>query len=166
MLKSVSACRLVVCDVSPFFSSTEIKTKPQKCYLSRVKKLLLLLTGIIFFVANINAANTDFLDVREVKTAKGGTSVLGKYPDYINLASKLGAKRFNIPTSIWNKMTPAQQWGANQKFLDRMIMRGDKIILSNPVLDVNKVSGAFRQELDYLIGKGYRLNSTGTHLIK
>ncbi|MEO4004179.1 hypothetical protein [Flavobacterium sp. CAU 1735] len=100
------------------------------------------------------------------QVAKTGTSVLGKYPDYINLASELGAKRFNVPASIWNKMTPVQQWAANQKFLDRMIMRGDKIILSNPVLDVNKVSGAFRLELDYLIGKGYRLNSTGTQLIK
>jgi RHS repeat-associated protein len=100
------------------------------------------------------------------KAAKVGTTVLGKYPDYINLASELGAKRFNIPTNIWNKMTAVEQWAANQKFLDRMIMRGDKIILSNPVLDINKVSGAFRQELDYLIGKGYRLNSTGTQLIK
>jgi hypothetical protein len=63
-------------------------------------------------------------------------------------------------------MTAAEQWAANQKFLDRMIMRGDKIILSNPVLDINKVTGAFRKELDYLIGKGYRLNNTGTQLIK
>jgi hypothetical protein len=98
--------------------------------------------------------------------AKGGTSVLGKYPDYINLAEQLGAKRFSVPSNIWNKMSAAEQWGANQKFLDRMIMRGDNVILSNPVLDINKVSGAFRQELDYLIGKGYRLNSTGTQLIK
>lgn len=45
-------------------------------------------------------------------------------------------------------------------------MRGDKIILSNPVLDINKVSDAFRKELDYIIGKGYRLNSGGTQLIK
>ncbi|HNO71686.1 MAG TPA: hypothetical protein PKO16_07950 [Bacteroidia bacterium] len=64
-------------------------------------------------------------------------------------------------------MSVAEQWGANQKFLDRMIIRGDKVILSNPVLDISKISGAFRQELDYLIGKkGYRLNSTGTQLVK
>jgi hypothetical protein len=95
-----------------------------------------------------------------------GTSVLGKYPDYLNLTDQIGAKRFNVPTNIWNKMSAAEQWSANQKFLDRMIIRGDKIILSNPVLDINKVSGAFRQELDYLIGKGYRLNSMGNQLIK
>jgi hypothetical protein len=98
--------------------------------------------------------------------AETGATVLGKYPEYINLAEQLGAKRFSVPLNIWNKMSAAEQWSANQKFLDRMIMRGDNIILSNPVLDVNKVSGAFRQELDYIIGKGYRLNSTGTQLIK
>ena len=99
-------------------------------------------------------------------TAKEGITVLGKYPDYINLASELGAKRFNIPTNIWNKMTATEQWAANTKFLDRMIARGDKIILSNPVTDINKVTGAFRKELDYLIDKGYRLNSDGTQMIK
>jgi hypothetical protein len=98
--------------------------------------------------------------------AESGTTVLGKFPDYINLAGELGAKRFSIPTNIWNNMSAAEQWAANTKFLDRMIARGDKIILSNPVLDINKVTGAFRKELDYMIGKGYRLNSGGTQLIK
>jgi RHS repeat-associated protein len=98
--------------------------------------------------------------------AKMGTTVLGKYPDYINLAGELGAKRFNIPANIWNKMTPAEQWAANVKFLDRMIARGDKIVLSNRVTDINKVSGAFRKELDYLTGKGYRLSSDGMQMIK
>lgn len=98
--------------------------------------------------------------------AKGGASVLGKYPDYINLAKELGAKRFSIPSNVWNKMSATEQWEANTKFLDRMIMRGDKIILSNPVSDINKVSGAFRKELDYMIRKGYRLNSSGTQLIR
>jgi hypothetical protein len=91
---------------------------------------------------------------------------LGKYPDYINLASELNAKRFNIPTEIWRKMTPAEQWAANQKFLDRMITRGDNIVLSNKVTDINSVSGAFRKELDYLMGKGYRLSSDGGSIIK
>jgi hypothetical protein len=98
--------------------------------------------------------------------ATTGITVLGKYPDYLNLAEQLGARRFNVPTNIWNRMSAAEQWTANTKFLDRTILRGDKIILSNPVSDINKVSGAFRQELDYLIGKGYRLSSAGTQLIK
>lgn len=67
---------------------------------------------------------------------------------------------------IGNKMTAAEQRGANVKFLDRAIGRGDRIILSNPVKDINKVSGAFRKELDYLIDKGYRLSKDGTQMVK
>ena len=107
----------------------------------------------------------DFVPVAG-KTAKEGISVLGKFPDYLNLADKLGARRFSIPQSVWNKMTAAERWVANQKFLDRIIQRGDRILLSNPVTDLNKVSGAFRKELEYLMEKGFRLNSTGTQMIK
>lgn len=91
--------------------------------------------------------------------------VLGKYPDYIKLSDELNAKRFEIPMDIWRKMTPKEQWAANQKFLDRATTRGDDIILSNPVKDINSVSGAFRKELDYLIKKGYQLSDDGTQLI-
>ncbi len=98
--------------------------------------------------------------------AKGGQTVLGKFPDYLKLADEIGAKRFNIPMDVWNKMTKAEQWAANQKFLDRMIARGDEIVLSNPVKDINNVSGAFRQELNYLIEKGFRLSEDGTRMIK
>lgn len=118
------------------------------------------------FGAGLNSFTDDLIGLFTKNVAKTGTSVLGKYPDYINLASEIGAKRFSIPTNIWNRMSASEQWAANQKFLDRIIARGDKIILSNPVKDVNKVSGAFRQELDYLIDKGYRLNSKGTQLTK
>jgi RHS repeat-associated protein len=100
------------------------------------------------------------------QVTKQGTTVLGKFPDYMNLAEKLGARRFNIPTNIWDKMTLSEQWAANVKFLDRVIARGDKIVLSNRVTDINKVTGAFRKELDYLVGKGYRLGSDGLQMIK
>ena len=63
-------------------------------------------------------------------------------------------------------MTSAEQWAANVKFLDRLIARGDKIVLSNRVTDINKVTGVFRKELDYLIDKGYKLSSDGLQLIK
>jgi hypothetical protein len=69
--------------------------------------------------------------LNDVVPSSGGKSVLGSHPDYLDLADDLGAKRFSIPTEIWNKMTPAQRWAANQKFLDRMSARGDDIILSN-----------------------------------
>lgn len=95
-----------------------------------------------------------------------GQTVLGKFPDYLNLADDLGARRFNIPQDVWARMTKAEQWTANRKFLDRMIRRGDDIILSNPVKNVNEVTGAFRQELDYLIQQGFRLSDDGTRLLR
>ena len=103
---------------------------------------------------------------RAADAASAGKTVLGKYPDYIDLAEGLGARRFNVPTSIWNKMSKAEQWAANKKFLDRAISRGDDIILSNPVKDINKVSGAFRQELDYLVEQGFHLSADGTRMIR
>jgi hypothetical protein len=100
------------------------------------------------------------------KISKSGKTVLGKYPDYLNLSDEIGAKRFNIPTEVWNKMTKAEQWTANKKFLDRMIKRGDDIVLSNPVKNIDDVSGAFRQELDYLTEQGFRLSKDGSMMIK
>jgi hypothetical protein len=63
-------------------------------------------------------------------------------------------------------MTSTQQWAANLKFLNRTIARGDKIILSNPVKNINNVYGYFRKELDYLLSQGYRLSKDGKELIK
>ncbi|WP_233138224.1 DUF6443 domain-containing protein [Mucilaginibacter sp. MD40] len=95
-----------------------------------------------------------------------GTTVLGKYPEYINLANQLNAKRFSIPINIWNKMSQAEQWQANVKFLDRMIARGDNIVLANRVTNLEEVSGAFRKELDYLIKKGYKISSDGLKMVR
>lgn len=97
--------------------------------------------------------------------AKGGTSVLGHYPEYVNLAKSLGAKRFNIPTNIWEGMRTAEKWGANQKFLDRMILRGDNIRLATPLSQV-KPGSFYQQELNYLFGKGYKVSSNGLWLVK
>lgn len=63
-------------------------------------------------------------------------------------------------------MSKAEQWAANQKFLDRAMARGDDILLSNPVRNINDVSGAFRQELDYLISHGFSLSADGTRLVR
>ncbi len=61
-----------------------------------------------------------------------GKTVLGHFPAYVEKATELGARRFNVPTKVWDRMTPAQQWAANRKFLDRMIARGDDIVLATP----------------------------------
>lgn len=59
-------------------------------------------------------------------TSKGsrngsGVTVIGSYPQYTQLAQKIGANYFNIPAEEWAQMTPAQQWAANQTFLDAAI---------------------------------------------
>lgn len=100
------------------------------------------------------------------ETAKAGKAVLGKFPDYLDLADKLKAKRFNISKEKWAAMTPAERWAANQQFLDELIAQGDEIILSNPVKDIKKVRGTFRKELNYLLGHGYKLSDNGKKLIK
>ena len=96
--------------------------------------------------------------------ARGGRSVLGHYPGYINKASELGARRFNVPANVWEKMTDAERWTANQKFLDRLIKRGDEVILSTPA-DQARAESFFARELEYLQGQGYRLVDGGTRLV-
>ncbi|ANH82638.1 hypothetical protein A8C56_18140 [Niabella ginsenosidivorans] len=97
--------------------------------------------------------------------AETGTSVLGHYPEYVKLAESIGARRFQIPTSVWNKMSAAEQWTANTKFLDRMILRGDNIRLATPLNQV-KPGSFFQKELNYLFDKGYKVSSDGLWLVK
>jgi hypothetical protein len=83
----------------------------------------------------------------------------------MRLAESLGARRFNIPEAAWNRMSQAERWAANQKFLDRMISRDDRTILSTP-LDKVRLGSYFARELEYLGSKGYVPSADGTRLIK
>lgn len=64
----------------------------------------------------------------------------------------IGGRTFQIPTKIWNKMSPVEQWVANQKFLDRMILRRDNIRLATPFNQV-KPGSFFQKGLNYLFNK-------------
>lgn len=101
--------------------------------------------------------------VAPAKRASGST-VLGHYPEYSNLADGLGYRRLDIPKQAWDKMTDAERWAANQKFLDRTIARGDEIILATP-LDKVRPGSYFARELEYLSSKGYRPSAYGTRLV-
>ena len=116
-------------------------------------------------VGVLKKLSTGYKAIQAAKGVSKGTSVLGHYPEYVNLASKLNAKRFNIPTKIWEGMTDAQRWTANQKFLDRMILRGDQIRLATPLNQV-KPGSFYQRELNYLFGKGYKVSSDGIYLVK
>jgi hypothetical protein len=94
-----------------------------------------------------------------------GKTVLGNYPEYKQLADTIGARHFNIPEAAWDKMSVAEQWAANQKFLDRMVTRVDDIIILATPLDKVRPGSYFARELEYLAGKGYRPSADGTKLI-
>lgn len=97
--------------------------------------------------------------------AAEGITVLGRYPGYLQKAEGLGAHRFNIPREIWEKMTLAERWAANQKFLDRTIARGDRVVFSSPLSEARPGSW-FAREIDYLISKGFSPNAAGTELVR
>lgn len=62
-------------------------------------------------------------------------------------------------------MTPAEQWAANQKFLDRAIAKDAEFFLATPLKDLRKGT-FFEKEVQYLMSKGYKLSSDGSKLIK
>ena len=117
--------------------------------------------GIDKAVKGIRGAET----VGGVAKAQAPQKVIGHYPEYIEMSSKLGTKPFSIPTNIWNKMTPAEQWAANQKFLDRAIAKSSEFNLATPI-DKVRPGSYLEKEINYLISQGYKLSSDGTKLVK
>jgi hypothetical protein len=62
---------------------------------------------------------------------------------------------------------PKAQWAANQKFLDRMIQRGDNVRLSiNARTAIIPEDSSFATELQYLQERGYILSEDGWWLKK
>jgi len=103
------------------------------------------------------------LGALESATAKGVT-VLGHAPEYKRLGDALGARTFSIPEIASSKMSAAQVWAADVRFLDRTILRGDEVILSNP-LDKIRPGSYLAREVEYLGSKGgYVPNADGTRL--
>jgi RHS repeat-associated protein len=103
------------------------------------------------------------------QTANKVAAVIGKFknsPNYVNVAEKLGAKYLNIPKQIWGKMSPAERWTANQKFLDRAIARGGDFLLDKPIKSISSTSGGLRRELDYLSEKGFKLSPDGGRMTR
>jgi hypothetical protein len=86
-----------------------------------------------------------------VGTEVVGTTVIGSYPGYVALAEGLGANYFSIPAADWASMTAAEQWAANQAFLDAAIARGDAFIVSNWPAQAGTF---FEREVQYLLSRG------------
>lgn len=73
------------------------------------------------------------LRVADNATGQRGTSVLGHYPEYIELAQSVGARHFNIPDDVWRGMSAAERTALNQRFLDDLASAGDDVLLSNRI---------------------------------
>jgi hypothetical protein len=97
--------------------------------------------------------------------AAAETTVIGSFPQYLELAEILDANRFSIPADIWETMTEAEQWAANKAFLDEVIASGRNFVLSTPI-DLAGPGSYFEQELEYLYANGYRVVSEGTKMIR
>jgi RHS repeat-associated protein len=106
------------------------------------------------------------LNARNVSKSENTTSVIGKVGEYEDFASAIGAKSFQIPPPIWAKMTDAQRWAANVKFLDRAIASGGEILLSSPVKSIEKAKGILKKELEYFRKRGYELSKDGSKVEK
>ncbi|MCL6457769.1 MAG: hypothetical protein K6T85_07165 [Gorillibacterium sp.] len=62
-------------------------------------------------------------------------------------------------------MTKEEQWAANQKFLDRAIVKDSEFVLATP-LDKVHPDSYLQKEIEYLQSQGYKLSPDGTKLIK
>ncbi len=94
-----------------------------------------------------------------------GVTVLGHFPEYLQKANELGARRFDVPMRIWQGMSATEQWTANQKFLDRLALRRDEVALSNNIAKV-KPPSSLEREIRYLIkNKRYTITDDGWRLV-
>ena len=92
-------------------------------------------------------------------------TVLGHYPEYIDLAKKTNARVFSLPDNVWRNMSETEIWEANKKFLDRTFKKGHDVLLATP-FDKARKGSYFEKELSYMTTeKGYTLSSDGKKLI-
>jgi RHS repeat-associated protein len=114
--------------------------------------------SIGYFVGGVTAS------IRGIGAKAAGVTVLGHYPGYVETAERLGARYFNIPKQAWQRMSPEEQWAANTRFLDRVIARGDTVVLSTPATRA-RAGSTYTRELGYLSRHGYVLIENGTRMV-
>ena len=95
---------------------------------------------------------------------QNGVPTIGHYPEYVKLAKKINGKIFQMPSQIFDKMSKAEQWAANKKFLDRAISRNEPFNLATK-LENMRPDSFYEEEVKYLLDKGYKLNEYGTMLL-
>jgi RHS repeat-associated protein len=99
-----------------------------------------------------------------VPVAQRGISVLGRNPAYVQLGEAIPSRYLNVPTWVWNRMSSAEQWAANTRFLDRLIARGDEVYLATRA-SAAPPGSFFARELEYLTSRGYTISDDGWRLL-
>jgi len=99
---------------------------------------------------------SNFLVPEKAPAARAGSVMVGHFPEYLKAGAATGSRVFGVPMKIWNSMTPAAQWIANQTFLDRALARGAEILLSTDPAKV-RAGSALAREIQYLVGNGYKI---------
>jgi hypothetical protein len=61
-------------------------------------------------------------------------------------------------------MSPAERLAANGKFLDRLIARGDEVVLTTPVGRAT-ANSSLEWEINYLLQRGYQVADAGWRLV-
>jgi RHS repeat-associated protein len=92
------------------------------------------------------------------KLTKGGTTLLGSFPEYLDQAKLEGLVHFDMPTQVWETLRQAGDdvvWAVNKQFLDNAIAAGNEFVV---VLGEGRTAGRWLiREIEYLLEKGYRL---------
>ena len=109
---------------------------------------MITLVALTFWITGDLHANELADDTDEIADH---TIVLGKYPDYLNLAEDLNAETFNIPDELWEELSATEQWALNKAFIDVAVDNGAVIRLSNSVYDPETFTGAYAREINYLM---------------
>ena len=92
-------------------------------------------------------------------------TVLGRYPVYLEYASKVNANVFCIAKNVWNSMSEAARWAANQAFLYKAVQAGQKFTLTSNAYTA-KPGTYFYKEIQFLLNHGYKIVEYGWAMIK
>jgi hypothetical protein len=86
----------------------------------------------------------------------GGVTLLGSFPEYIDLAKMEGATYFDMPEQVWKTLSKFGEeavWSVNRQFLDDSIKAGHSFVIT---LGEGKITGRYLQrEIEYLLNNGY-----------
>jgi hypothetical protein len=98
------------------------------------------------------------------QAATATARVIGHYPEYLQVGEAIGAKTFNIPAKVWDAMSVAERWSANQTFLDRGIREGAEFVLATRRADI-RAGSQTAYEVGYLLNNGYKWAENNMSLI-